>query len=352
MNYYDYSVEDFANDQLFVQWVRKPDARLDMFWNEWLDRYPEKRPVVEQARKILLFLTFEVIHPSQEEMLEVKNGITRFIQEHSGGERDWPKEQNHPTKSVNANITKFFKPLPRRVGVAALGLLSLSLVLLFKFYQPQVLYKTSFGETKKMELPDGSRVVLNGNSSLHFSGDWNKTHNREVWLTGEGYFEVLKKPEWEQSTFTVHTGGVEVKVLGTSFNVNNRRGKVQVMLKTGKVQLFQPSGGKEAIDMQPRDFVEVQENGGKVLKKEVAPERYISWVQKNLVFEDTPIYQIAQYLEDTYGLFVVFREESLQDLRFTGAVPNQEIDLFLRVLGESMDVNISRQGQTIIMSKE
>ncbi len=58
MNYFDYSVEDFANDPLFVQWVRKPDARQDLFRNEWLDQHPEKRKGVEEARQIVLFLSF------------------------------------------------------------------------------------------------------------------------------------------------------------------------------------------------------------------------------------------------------------------------------------------------------
>jgi ferric-dicitrate binding protein FerR (iron transport regulator) len=143
---------------------------------------------------------------------------------------------------------------------------------------------------------------------------------------------------------------VEVEVLGTSFNVNNRRGRVQVMLNTGKVKLFRPLGGA-AIDMQPRDFVEVQEAGTQVLRKEVAPDRYISWVQQKLMFDNTPLREITQTLEDTYGLHVVFREERLQDLPFTGDLPNQKVDLFLRILGESLDVDILRQGQTIIISK-
>jgi transmembrane sensor len=352
MNYFDYSVEDFANDPLFVQWVRKPDARLDLFWHGWLKRHPEKKQVVEQARAIVLFLRFEPLHPTEEEMREVKKGIRDCIRPLAEKGSNYPEEGRQRPGKAKGQLISFWKPLPRRVGMVAAGVLALAFLLLYHFYQPEVFYATSYGETRDLELPDGSRVVLNGNSQIRFLGDWKRTHQREVWLKGEGYFEVLKKPEWEQASFTVHTEGVEVEVLGTSFNVNNRRGRVQVMLNSGKVKLYRPADGGAAISMQPRDFVEVQEQGTKVFIKEVAPERYTSWVRQKLVFDETPLREIAQTLEDTYGLHVVFREERLQDLPFTGAVPNRNVDLFLRVLSESLEVNVARQGQTVIMSQE
>src|SRR5690606_15777064 len=107
---------------------------------------------------------------------------------------------------------------------------------------------TGYGETRKINLPDGSLVVLNANSELKYESNWQQAPMREVWLQGEAFFEVVKTTEEKQ--FIVHTGSLDVEVLGTQFNVHNRHQKVQVVLSSGKVKL-QPLERQESLLMNP-----------------------------------------------------------------------------------------------------
>lgn len=89
------------------------------------------------------------------------------------------------------------------------------------------------GETKRIVLPDAPVVVLNGNSELRIAKTWLPDSVRPVWLGGDGYFEVTK----QKGQFIVHTATMEVKVLGTKFNVNAYTNEPSVALKEGAVEV-------------------------------------------------------------------------------------------------------------------
>ncbi len=96
-------------------------------------------------------------------------------------------------------------------------------------------YRTGAGETKNLLLADHSRVTLNANTSLKVSRNWFSGDRREVWLTGEAFFNIQKTPDRQR--FTVHTATLTVEVLGTKFNVTDRRRKTRVVLQEGKVKV-------------------------------------------------------------------------------------------------------------------
>ena len=80
-------------------------------------------------------------------------------------------------------------------------------------------FQTTYGETKRILLPDSSTVLLNANSSISWSTQWKQVGKREVNLKGEAFFDVRKMNGMQ---FVVQSGGMKVKVLGTVFNVRNR----------------------------------------------------------------------------------------------------------------------------------
>jgi ferric-dicitrate binding protein FerR (iron transport regulator) len=208
---------------------------------------------------------------------------------------------------------------------------------------------TQYAQTRNVALPDGSSVILNSNSTLRFSDNWAVTHKREVWLTGEAFFNVRKKPEWANARFIVHTEGLHVEVLGTTFNVNNRRGKVKVVLNTGKVKLEPANNVSDTLTMQPRDLVEFTTANNAFVKKRVDPEEHSSWRNHKLVFNEATLYDIAQVLEDNYGVQVQFEDPGLKSRKFTGAIPNQDLRLFLSVLAQSMDIKMLKNKHTILI---
>lgn len=350
MNYSQYSVEDFANDPLFVQWVKAPDPKLDLFWQNWLEQHPDKLPAVEQARNIVLFLSYTAVQPSAQELKEVRANIKKQIISQGGSIDSWPGKTGkiYRVNSLKEKIRRVRSFSSLQLVLVAV-LVGVAFALLFQLNTPTVEYATQYGQVKKVVLPDGSTVVINANSSIRLANNWQQTHRREVWLTGEAYFDVLKKPEWRQKSFVVHAEKLDVEVLGTSFNVHNRRGAVQVMLQSGKVRLYPEAKRFAAMDMNPRDLVEVDASTQAVRRKVVEPEQYIAWVQEKLIFDDTPVSEITQLLEDTYGVKVVFLDPALPQARFTGALPNKRLDLFLTVLEESLGLSISRSGQTLFI---
>jgi transmembrane sensor len=352
MNYIDFSVEDFASDPLFVQWVKNPDPKLNLFWHELLNQYPEKRPTVMQAKEIVLFLSFEAITPSKEEMQDVHKGIKKQIQD--------SKVKDRHSAFFRTSLSSFLKErrglsrlLLQKKAILAAGALCAAFLLLFQLYQPEVEFITGFGEMKTLVLPDGSSITLNANSKIRYAASWNNNQDREVWLAGEAFFEVMKKPDWENPRFVVHTDDLMVEVLGTSFNVNNRRGKVKVMLQSGKVVLKQEANPSNSpVEMMPKELVEFDEQQKTLLKKVVEPDLYLSWLRSKLIYEDTPVEEIAQQLEDMFGVKIHFKDERLRRSRFTGSVPNQKLDLFLQILAESLNLGIIRDGNTITLTKE
>lgn len=343
MDYSAYTVEDFISDPYFRKWVENPDQSCHKFWREIMRQYPEKINLIEEAREILLFLSFDVIQPAIHDQQEVKTNIFRQIK----NQKDTSvKDLTHHTRVMN-----FLGQKPYIKAAVFIGIfLCASMIIIFNTLYHTTTISTNFAQTRIVPLPDGSVVILNANSTLRYSTNWKENEDREVWLNGEAFFDVQKKPDWANAKFTVHTEQLHVEVLGTTFNVNNRRGKVKVVLNTGKVKLKPVDNNKDTLTMQPQDLVEFTASQHDFVKKKVNPEEYSSWRNHKLVFNETPLYEIAQVLEDNYGLEIRFVDSALKSRRFTGAIPNRSIDLLLSVLSQSMNIQIIKNNQTIIIN--
>ncbi len=230
----------------------------------------------------------------------------------------------------------------------------------FFFTQRFITQQTAFGETKRIKLADGTAITLNANSTLRYPSDYQQ--NREVWLQGEAFFEVMPvsrsnatSPSKERIKFTVHTERLLVEVTGTSFNINDRQDKTQVVLNTGKIQLKAqalPQNQPDIVEMEPGDMVEVLAGDGKILKKVVNPEVYSSWKDYKLVCYDTPLKVIAQVIQNNYGKQVVFKDPDLSAMVVTGTLPTNHLDLLLEVLAESMQLEIQKSEQAIYIEKK
>ena len=126
--------------------------------------------------------------------------------------------------------------LPHRVAAGLVGLLIAALAILWYYHQNNHLQTidTGYAQLREVMLPDGSIVTLNANSTLRYSTDWNHQDIREVWLEGEAFFSVAHTSDNQK--FVVRAGSMDVKVVGTEFNVHSRREEVNVVLQTGRVE--------------------------------------------------------------------------------------------------------------------
>ncbi len=219
----------------------------------------------------------------------------------------------------------------------------------FYFLRDVFVYETFIAENgmvKPVILPDGSKVTLNANSSIRVPRDFMGNENREVWIRGEAFFEVTRKTDLMK--FVVHTDNFDVEVLGTKFNINNRRGKTEVMLAEGKVKLL--ARDRQPLIMKPGERVTLSKKQAHFEKKVVRAERYEAWRNNKLVFENTPLAEVADIINDYYGVKIIITDALLSRKQFTGTLPNNDLDVILAALKTAYKIDIKRDKEQIILN--
>jgi len=240
-----------------------------------------------------------------------------------------------------------------RIGRIAAWAASVVLVLGLGLYwgKDYMLYKTyhtRYGNVEAFYLPDGTRVTMNANSTLKVAHGLESSDLREVWLTGEAFFNVARRREG--SRFVVHTETMDIVVLGTRFNVVNRRGKTEVVLNEGKVKLLPTQNrAKEPVVLHPGDYAALTLTDTVVKRRVVRPERYSAWRENKLVFEDTPLREVVQVLNDYYGTRIVLKGASLKNRQLTATLPNDDLNLVLNGLSAAYRLRVVRQQESILL---
>jgi ferric-dicitrate binding protein FerR (iron transport regulator) len=345
MDYISYRVEDFLTDEYFIRWVESSDVEVNAFWESWLQQHPEKKEIVEEARKLLVLMDFEKKEIAEEKIADILSKIHQNI----------ALEQTAPVQKSSAPIfiqnkthTSLFHYWQRAAAVL-IGILLLGAAY-FLVNRPDKLvkYQTAYGETKSIVLPDLSTVILNAGSSIEFASGWDSNQVREVWINGEAFFTVTHKTNHQK--FMVHANNLNVEVLGTEFNVNNRRGTSSVVLSSGKVKLS-AARQTQALIMAPGDLVEFSEAKAGFTRKKVDTDLYTSWRSNKLVFMATPLYRVAQTLEDTYGVKIIFNAPGIGNYKFTGSIPIEDMDVLIQSIAASFGLKVVRKGNTIQFNK-
>lgn len=277
----------------------------------------------------------------------------------------WEELQQYPTLSredsnrIYQNIEReafhsstgktHVRPLFKYVSVAA-SLLFLLAAGVYWWSQPEwIEVQTVFQETKLVTLPEGTEVTLNASSVIRYADDLDQQDIREVWVQGEAFFDVKSltlTDEHEKVPFIVHTEVLEIQVLGTQFNVKERNGKAEVVLKEGKIRLsHQQNTALDKLDMEPGQKVLADQQIGLQLSNVDEPELYFSWQSNELYFDNESLGDIALELQNHYGIEIQFTDQTIQNLKFTGSVPADELEVLMVSLEKSFNLNIERDEQ-------
>jgi transmembrane sensor len=231
---------------------------------------------------------------------------------------------------------------------ALVFLTAFALLLVFKHSTIEV--STTYGEIKHVVMPDGSEVVLNANSTISYKNNWKDNSMREVWLTGEAFFDVRRK-NTPASRFVVHSNHAYVEVMGTQFNVNNRRGETTVVLNTGKVVLKNDLQ-KDTIMMKPGDLVTLTPHRNQAIRQRVNPTVYSAWKDKKFIFNETPLTDITRLIEENFGMKVIVKSESLKNRKLSGEIMVDNINVLLEALSKTFDIRIVRDRNTITLEEK
>ena len=202
------------------------------------------------------------------------------------------------------------------------------------------------GAEYQVLLSDGSRVRLNSCSSLRypvsFSGD-----RREVELKGEAYFDVEKS----EKPFIVKTSAIDVRVLGTSFNISDYEEdrQAQTTLVEGRVAIRGQQQEKEYA-ITPGMMLAYSKEDGHVQTKDVDISLYTSWMKGKFHFEDMCLEDIMTKLNRWYDCEIEYADTSLRQLRFSGAAEKDRPASYLLGMIEIVtDVKFSVTGKKILV---
>lgn len=158
----------------------------------------------------------------------------------------------------------------------------------------------SNNSVENVELVDGSNIVLNKNTKLNYASDFD--NNRTVILDGEAYFDVARN---ETKPFTVATDCANITVLGTSFNIEEKDGYVNVLVTSGSVSVR--SGDNEVL-LKKNDMVKCD---CQTIKKVNRPgNNYLSWKTNKLEFNETPLDLAIADIARHYNVNISFNDES------------------------------------------
>lgn len=233
---------------------------------------------------------------------------------------------------------------------------------------------TKRGSKSKIQLPDGTEVWLNADSKItyneNFQGDI-----REVQLSGEAFFDVVRD---EQRPFIIHTDVIDVKVLGTAFNVRSYANEknTETSLIRGSVEISLRSSPDKKFTLKPNDKLIVRNEEAKVVAKKTAAEekedkpilltwdkinyeksdstvKEILWVKNKLSFDGEPMEEIALKIERWYDVKVNI-DERIKKVDYTGTFEGESLQQVMEALQFSgkFQYSINKKEVTIRPAKD
>lgn len=243
------------------------------------------------------------------------------------------------------------------------------------FFDKENTYTTSLGTKSHISLPDGSKVWLNAATKLQYKKDFN-SKLREVYLTGEAYFDVRKDAK---HPFIVHTSDIDIRVLGTVFNVKsyNEDAAIETTLIHGSIKVISNKRSDiPEIVLHPNEKLVYAKNGAiKTIKiNDVAKDDIINlgkyyqlskvtpvtndsnrvetaWVQNRLLFDGHTFRELAIKMERWFNVKINFENEDVASYRLRGAFEEETIDEALKALQQIANFKYIMKDKTVTIYK-
>ncbi|MGC4103457.1 FecR family protein [Ferruginibacter sp.] len=294
----------------------------------------------------------------------------------------------HETGSLNFDFPAEPAPKKRKkVLWLAAGLVCVAVIAFFTFTHSntdtpafkekiaQSEVSTKNGSRTKIQLPDGTSVWLNSSSKLVYDNTHFGADMREVSLTGEAYFDVVKNPA---KPFIIHTAKMDIKVLGTAFNVKCYpgeknmetsliHGSIEVTLKDRQEKIIMKPNEKLILSNEEvKPFIKSAMAQNKQGETKAVPIIELShltffpkdssivetgWVENRLVFSEETFVEIAHKMERWYGVTINITNEKLKKELLTGIFEKETINEALKALQFTTPFNYKVEKDVITISK-
>lgn len=338
-DYTSYTTNDFIGDDAFLQWVKYPDAASDAWWETWINAHPHKRQQVEEARAFISHMQFAEQLPDQD---AIAASLAHNLSLIEAAERPVLPQRN-------------VRPVRKLLWWAAAAAILVGIIITGRYFlllQPEMIKVKGYAEgVKTVWLPDSSLVRLNAGAELSFRSDWTPGANREIWLTGEAFFDI--KPSTAgmhaASEFVVHSGNIHIDVLGTSFNVREGTAFTTVTLNTGKIKLRFKDLAETPLILTPGDFVQYRTASNKIIRKKVNATLYAVWKEERQYLEKVTLQEIAFYIEDTYNYHVKISDARLAKQQLSGSLRVKDEASLLETLSFALNLKIEKKENTLFI---
>lgn len=358
-----YDITDFVIDEDFVRWVYERRPEDEQNWRAWLAKNPDKHLLVAEARNILESL---YIAPPAITDGEINAETDRLLQ-----------TIHQQPAAEPAPVVKLHRP--RWWAIAAVLLLFIGGACWY------VISNTNERESYTWEavtatrslvehintsdkpitiaLADGSALSLSPGSRIGYGNLFDTGSFRDVYLSGEAFFEVARNPD---RPFRVFSNELVTKVLGTSFTVRSFEGDttIQVIVRTGKVTVYSQAvttTRRSATDHKPGEVILtpnqqlVYEKMGHKFQKVLLDEPLLivpRVKEQKMEYEDASLIMVFGELSRAYGINIVYDNELLEKCTVTADLKNEnfyhKLDLICSAIGAAYEVI---DGQVVIQSK-
>jgi ferric-dicitrate binding protein FerR (iron transport regulator) len=194
----------------------------------------------------------------------------------------------------------------------------------------------------ELKLPDASVATLNKNASLTYPEKFDK-NKREVTLRGEAFFNVTADKD---KPFIIHVNDVQVRVVGTSFNIKSENGKTEVIVETGRVEVIK---NNSSVFLGPKEKIVVGAVDT-VLQKESDKDQLYNYYRTNeFVCDNTPLWKLVEVLNDAYHVNITFARPELRSLPLDVTFSNESLEQILKVISLTLDIKVDTTGNRIIL---
>ncbi|WP_343561530.1 FecR domain-containing protein [Sphingobacterium sp.] len=288
-----------------------------------------------------IWITILYQHPEVDgKLASLESGKQKGIVLYRGNGEEVPVDTHHENISEQGSEIQFTDNSIRYISKDKIAIKGDELVM-DKLVVPS-------GERTKIELSDGTQVWLNAGTSIKFPVVFT-ADTREVYLEGEAYFDVAHNAN---KTFIVHSGDLQIKVLGTAFGVNTFSGEVKTALVRGSVEL---QANKQTQRLAAGEVGQYSTSSTKLFLSNDEVRPWVAWKDHILYFDDVDLFEITERLGRTYDYQFVFDHPSMKNLRFTIDIDQpddiQTILTYLKTCLDTVDFKIN--GRTIhVLSKQ
>ncbi|WP_374174213.1 FecR family protein [Flavobacterium tructae] len=239
--------------------------------------------------------------------------------------------------STKSTVFQLYKKYLYATAVAAVFILISTFA--FLYANTEITVQTANGQVKSVELSDGSLVTLNDNSSISYRRFlWN---NRTVRLNGEAFFEVKHD---ESRPFSVNTGTLAVKVLGTSFVVKTTEKEKSVAVITGKVKVT-ATPTSQTVVLEKKQAVRYASS--RLIKSENEDKNLLSWKTKSLSFENTPLQKAFEDIENCYHIKINVEGKISDSCTVTTNFKNESVKEILEEFRLLFGLSYTQNGNTV-----